>query len=158
MVQGSTTYRLIMDQVGSVRVVVNTSTGAVAERIDYDEYGNVVVDSAPGTQPFRFAGGLRDRDTGLTRFGARDYDPMTGRWAGKDPRGFGGGAPNLYLYCGVDPVNFIDPFGLYDTANDGAPATQAGISTPSALAIARDGTLYIGEGEQRLRRVTPEES
>jgi hypothetical protein len=64
MVQGTTTYRLITDQVGSVRLVVNTATGAVAERIDYDEFGNLLTDSAPGTQPFGFAGGLRDLDTG----------------------------------------------------------------------------------------------
>ena len=27
-----------------------------------------------------FAGGLHDPDTALVRFGARDYDPATGRW------------------------------------------------------------------------------
>lgn len=64
MVQGSTTYRLITDQVGSVRLVENTSTGAVAERIDYDEFGNVLSDAAPGTQPFGFAAvcGISIRD------------------------------------------------------------------------------------------------
>jgi hypothetical protein len=43
--------------------------------IDYDEFGNVTNDTAPGTIPFGFAGGLYDKDTGLVRFGARDYDP-----------------------------------------------------------------------------------
>ena len=43
MVQGGTTYRIITDQVGSVRLVENTSTGTVAERIDYDEFGNVLM-------------------------------------------------------------------------------------------------------------------
>ena len=28
--------------------------------------------------PFGFAGGLHDRDTGLVRFGYRDYDPEVG--------------------------------------------------------------------------------
>ena len=53
---------------------------AIAQRIDYDEWGNVLADSSPGFQPFGFAGGLYDRDTGLTRFDARDYDASTGRW------------------------------------------------------------------------------
>ena len=64
MVQGGTTYRLIADQVGSVRLVENTSMSAVAERIDYDEFGNVLTDTTPGTQPFGFAGGLRDPTPG----------------------------------------------------------------------------------------------
>ena len=105
-------YRLITDQVGSVRLVENTSTGAVAERIDYDEFGNVLADSAPGFQPFGFAGGLRDIDTGLTRFGARDYDSVTGRWTTKDPLGFTGDTANVYEYLGGDPINYSDPWGL----------------------------------------------
>src|SRR5438445_12114887 len=32
MVQSTTMYRLVTDQVGSVRLVVNTATGAIAER------------------------------------------------------------------------------------------------------------------------------
>src|SRR5439155_4276258 len=94
MVQGGTTYRLITDQVGSVRLVVNTSTRAVAERIDWDEFGTVLYNAAPGLQPFGFAGGLRDIDTGLTRFGARDFDALTGRWTAKDPLQFRAGTPN----------------------------------------------------------------
>jgi len=35
--------------------------------------------TSTGFQPFGFAGGLYDRDTNLVRFGARDYDPETGR-------------------------------------------------------------------------------
>jgi uncharacterized protein RhaS with RHS repeats len=69
-----TVYRLITDHVGSVRLVVDAETGEVAERLDYDAFGRVLQDTAPGFQPFGFAGGLYDDDTGLVRFGARDYD------------------------------------------------------------------------------------
>jgi len=62
--------------------------------------------------PFGFAGGLHDRDTGLVRFGFRDYDPEVGRWTAKDPIGFNGGDWDLYAYTLSDPINFIDPFGL----------------------------------------------
>jgi len=113
MVLSGVTYRFITDQVGSVRLVVNTATAAVVERIDWDEFGNVLADSAPGFQPFGFAGGLRDVDTGLVRFGTRDYDPRTGRWTAKDLLRFGGALTNLYNYVAGDPVNFIDPTGLY---------------------------------------------
>ncbi len=46
------------------------------------------------------------------RFGARDYDPETGRWTAKDPIRFEGGDANLYTYVLNDPVNFIDSEGL----------------------------------------------
>jgi RHS repeat-associated protein len=75
-------------------------------------WGAVVSDTNPGFQPFAFAGGLYDSQTGLTRFGARDYDAETGRWTAKDPIGFAGGDTNLYGYVANDPVNFIDPTGL----------------------------------------------
>jgi RHS repeat-associated protein len=116
MVKGGVNYRLVTDQVGSVRLVVNAATGQVAQRLDYDAYGNVTLDTNPGFQPFGFAGGLYDRDTGLVRLGARDYDPQAGRWTAKDPILFGGGQANLYAYVGDDPINRIDPSGLaWDT-------------------------------------------
>jgi RHS repeat-associated protein len=82
--------------VGTLRVVAD-STGAVVKRIDYDTFGNVVADTNPAfSVPFGFAGGLHDRDTGLVRFGYRDYDPETGRWTAKDPILFAGGDVDLY--------------------------------------------------------------
>jgi RHS repeat-associated protein len=56
--------------------------------------------------------GLYDADTGLTRLGARDYDPVPGRWTAKDPILFGGGQADLYVYVGDDPVNWTDATGL----------------------------------------------
>jgi RHS repeat-associated protein len=104
-------YRIVSDPLGSPRMVVDADTGAVVQRMDYDEFGNVVLDTNPGFQPFGFAGGLYDRDTNLVRFGARDYDPETGRWTAKDPIGFAGGDTNLYGYVLNDPVNLTDPSG-----------------------------------------------
>ncbi|MCC5859922.1 MAG: RHS repeat-associated core domain-containing protein [Ectothiorhodospiraceae bacterium] len=81
--------------------------------MDYDAYGNIIRDSNPDfTIPFGFAGGLHDPDTGLIRFGYRDYDPDTGRWTARDPIGFAGGDTNLYGYVVNNPINFIDPDGL----------------------------------------------
>jgi RHS repeat-associated protein len=77
----------------------------------FDEFGKVLLDTNPGLQPFGFAGGLYDKDTGLVRFGARDYDAETGRWTAKDPIGFAGSSVNLYEYTFNDPINFIDPTG-----------------------------------------------
>jgi RHS repeat-associated protein len=112
MIRGGVTYRIISDHLGSPRLIVDTATGLVMQRMDYDEFGNVLYDSLPGFQPFGFAGGLYDVNTGLVRFGARDYEAATGRWTTKDPIGFAGGDTSFYGYAGNDPVNLLDLDGL----------------------------------------------
>ena len=112
MIKNGSVYRIISDSIGSVRVVVDVNTGAYAQLIKYDEFGQVLSDSNPGFQPFGFAGGIYDRDTGLVRFGARAYDPESGRWISKDPILFDGGDTNLYSYSLQDPINRIDSNGL----------------------------------------------
>ncbi len=85
----------------------------MVKRIDYDSFGNIINDTDPSfDMPFGFAGGLHDQDTGLVRFGYRDYDPDIGRWTAKDPILFAGGDTDLYGYVLNDPVNWIDPWGL----------------------------------------------
>jgi len=112
MLRDGRTYRILSDHLGSPRLVVNADTGAIVQRMDFDEWGVVTLDTNPGWQPFGFAGGLLDADTGLTRFGARDYAAEEGRWTAKDPIGFGGGSLGLFEYVGNDPINFVDPTGL----------------------------------------------
>jgi hypothetical protein len=51
LVKGGTTYRILSDQVGSVRLVVDATTGAVAQRIDYDAFGVVTLDTNPASSP-----------------------------------------------------------------------------------------------------------
>jgi RHS repeat-associated protein len=136
-------YRILSDHLGSPRLVIHVTTGTVAQRIDYDEFGNVIFDSSPGFQPFGFAGGLYDQHTRLTRFGARDYDAFTGRWTAKDPILFAGGDTNLYGYVLNDPVNFIDPqgkpviipilVGIWAVAEVGLSVSDA-VSTAQTLA------------------------
>ena len=111
MVSGGINYIIISDRLGSPRLVVNTTTGAVIEQVSYDEFGTIVSDTNPGFQPFAFAGGLYDQDLELVRLGARDYSPAIGRWTTKDPILFKGGDTNLYGYVLMDPVNATDPSG-----------------------------------------------
>jgi RHS repeat-associated protein len=74
----------------------------------------VLSETGAGFQPFGFAGGLYDATTEFVRFGARDYDPATGRWTAKDVIGFAGRQANQYVYVNGDPVNRRDPSGLAD--------------------------------------------
>jgi RHS repeat-associated protein len=109
--------------------------------MSYDAWGNTISDSAPGFQPFGFAGGLYDRDLALVRFGARDYDPETGRWIGKDPLRLGAGM-NAYLYCGGEPINWVDP--------DGTDEITAGIAAVAGYfasgGTAGGGAAAVGGG------------
>jgi RHS repeat-associated protein len=149
MVRDGATYRLIRDFAGSVRLVVNADTGAIAQRLDYDSFGNILTDTNPGFQPFGFKAGLYDPDTGLVHFGARWYDPVTGRWISKDPILLAGGL-NLYVFCGNDPVNFSDPWGLcektgrekFQTALD-----AIGVFDPTGIADGLNALIYLWNGE-----------
>ena len=143
MTDGSgTVYRFITDHLGSVRLVVNAETGQVVQRMDYDAFGRVLnVPQSPDLQPFGFAGGLYDHDTGLVRFGARDYDAYTGRWTAKDPILFDGGDANLYAYVGSDPINLIDPSGRVVWV---LPAVAAGTVLATTVAGAIAGYTYGG--------------
>jgi RHS repeat-associated protein len=111
MEEGGVVYRFLTDVRGSVRAIANASNGTIVQRLTYGPFGETIEDTRPGRQPFAYAGGLYDPDTGLTRFGARDYDPKIGRWLAKDPIGFSGGDASLYSYVGQDPINSIDPSG-----------------------------------------------
>ena len=106
------TYRVLSDHLGSLRVVIDTATGTIVQRMDYDAFGRSILDTNPGFQPFGFAGGIYDHQTGLVRFGSRDYDPVAGRWSLKDPIRFDGGTTNLYEYALDDPINEQDVLGL----------------------------------------------
>jgi len=83
-------------------------SGQVAQRLDYDAWGLVTQDTNPGFQPFGFAGGLYDTQTGLVRFGARDYDPAVGRWTTKDSILAPDSELNLYGYALNDPIFFTE--------------------------------------------------
>jgi RHS repeat-associated protein len=113
MIKDGLTYRILTDHLGSVRLVVRTADGVVVQQLAFDEFGRQMVNTNPGFQPFGYAGGLTDQQTGLVRFGARDYDAEVGRFTSKDPSGLLSGE-NLYVYASSDVVNRIDPTGLCD--------------------------------------------
>jgi RHS repeat-associated protein len=161
MTKNGSTYRIITDHLGSPRMVVDASSGAVVQRIDYDEWGVTLNDSNPSFTPFGFAGGLHDEEVGLERFGARDYDPTMGRWLIKDPILFRGGDLNLFQYAGTDPVNVVDANG-YDVIGGSVlpgafpippgalPIPPGGISVPPTEPMPPGGILTPPTGDGDL--------
>jgi len=166
IIKGGVTYRIISDHLGSVRFVLNAADGAIAQRIDYDEFGNIVNDTNPGFQPFTFAGGIYDLHTRLTRFGARDYDAHTGRWTSKDAILLQGGV-NVYEYTDNDFINNKDITGYntdpmsgdcskcndeyrackkYDKAQGGAAAIGCAASTAGLIYSGYAVATGVGTG------------
>jgi RHS repeat-associated protein len=136
LTQDNQKYYLHYDQVGTLKAVSDIKRVIIKE-ITYDTFGNMQSDSNPEFKvPFRFAGGLYDSDTKLTRFGYRDYDAYVGKWTAKDPIGFDGGDTNLYGYVLGDPVGFVDPMGLVNLnlfengSSDYYWAEQTGLFNP----------------------------
>jgi RHS repeat-associated protein len=161
MTAGGVRYYLGYDQVGSP-IAVADGSGNVVKQISYDSFGNVLEDSNPSfAVPFGFAGGLHDRDTGLVRFGFRDYDPEVGRWTAKDPIGFAGGDTDVYGYVQSNPVNFVDPWGLFQShpflraTIPGQALYDNGITAIENGSYATAGLYFAGMlGEQAIFALT----
>jgi len=96
------------DALGSVRQLADTA-GAVTLTQNYAPYGETISSVGSGASVYQFTGESRDAN-GLTYLRARYLDSSTGRFTQRDPSGM---ESNLYLYAGGDPVNRIDPTGLF---------------------------------------------
>ncbi len=111
LLRAGKTYAYVKNHLGSILMVVDSGSGEIAQRVEYDAWGSITANSLPDFQPFAFGGGLFDSDTALLHFGYRDYDPTTGAWTAKDPIRLSGGA-NALSYCRDDPQGCLDPDGL----------------------------------------------
>ncbi len=108
--QSTSTEYYHTDALGSAFVLTD-STGAVQTTYSYEPFGKTYQAGQPSNNPFQYTG--RENDgTGLYYYRARYYSPELQRFISEDPIGFAGGI-NFYSYVGNNPVNLIDPYGLY---------------------------------------------
>ena len=97
------------------------ATGHLLEWYRYDLQGTPVFYDASDQQISGSAFGVRHlftgqqwySDIGLYDLRNRFYSPDLGRFLQPDPIDFDGDATNLYRYCGNNPVNLMDPSGLW---------------------------------------------
>lgn len=142
LVRGALTYTYVKNHLGSVKLVVDSGSGAVLQQVEYGPWGNVASNTAPDFQPFAFAGGIYDPETDLTHFGYRDYDGECGVWSSKDPARLVGGL-NSYSAHGGRPTQIIDPTGLW--------TFQIGVGGQFGVLAGVDGQIGLAfDGEGRV--------
>jgi len=104
--------------------------------------------ATPPITDFGYAGMFYNADSGLYLTAYRPYDAVIGRFLSRDPLEDDGYDPwDAYVYADGDPMNSIDPLGLwpFGLPGKGAAITQIqnalqgeGLSNQQAANIARD--------------------
>lgn len=130
----STSQKLIYmpDKLGSVRDVIDGTTGSLVASYDFMPYGAVARSNVTNGADFQYAGLFAHAQSGLNLAALRALDGTTGRWTNRDPIKESGGV-NLYGFVGANPVMRLDPTGLtweqtlrmtHQWANGTAPPLQ----------------------------------
>jgi RHS repeat-associated protein len=138
--QGSTTH--LADDNGTVVERYKYPPADPGTPSIFDGAGNPIAVSTYDNR-FLYTGREYYRQGGFYDYRTRTYLPSLGRFLQPDPIGFGGGDANLYRYCGGDPVNRRDPFGL-DDENPNGP------QTPKKRDSNDYGNSNVGPGGQGL--------
>ena len=133
MQRGSIDSYYHYDGIGSTRLLTD-STGAVSDSYAYDAFGNVIAGTGTTLNDYLFTGEQLDPNLGFYYLRARYMSPEFGRFISADP--FPGSVfdpPSLhkYSYVNNDPVNMVDPTGMFTLMS-----LSAAISIRSAITVA----------------------
>lgn len=105
-------YTIHNDHRGAPEIVIN-DTGKTVWQATYSPFGEATLLAENFIMNLRLPGQYYDAETGTHYNIYRDYDPKSGRYLTSDPLGIEAGF-NTYTYVTNDPLNRIDPLGLYD--------------------------------------------
>ena len=103
--------KYVTDHLGNVRAIVTEDN--VVERNDYYPFGGKHQrNTLPMLSANRWRLGAQESQPsatgGLVDFGARMYDPFTGRWTTQDPMVWKYLGLSPYNYCGNNGINRVD--------------------------------------------------
>ncbi|MGB0155105.1 MAG: RHS repeat domain-containing protein [Verrucomicrobiales bacterium] len=109
---GDQDYYPLYDGNGNVTEYLDNA-GVVVAHYEYDAFGKVaaISGSQAGDFAFQFSTKYADAESGLSYYGFRYYDAVSGRWLNRDPIAERGGW-NLYGFVKNNGVGRIDLFGL----------------------------------------------
>lgn len=102
------------DHLGSIRELTDNG-GKIRARYSYDPFGRRTRLTGDLDADFGFAGMFWSPESGLNLTRFRAYDPTIARWLSRDPLPYAEAllGPNLYVYVSNEPVNRVDPYGLF---------------------------------------------
>lgn len=112
MVRGGQIYYIHTDHLGRPESVTNSAKSVVWKAKNNAFSRDVTLDTLGGLN-FGFPGQYWDSESSLWHNGYRDYEQTGGRYLQSDPIGLNGGV-NTYAYVEGNPVNAVDPLGLWE--------------------------------------------
>jgi RHS repeat-associated protein len=134
----------VYDANGNVQGLTDRNTGQLTAAYEYSPYGELLRATGAYAQmnSFQFSSKYTDIETGFVYYGHRYYNPVLGRFFGRDPSGEKGGL-HLYAFTQNDPIGKWDNLGLFPP-NANAPYTGPGPFGVAWGLIA--GSLQLGGG------------
>ncbi|MEE5990544.1 MAG: DUF6531 domain-containing protein [Lachnospiraceae bacterium] len=128
----------LQDELGSMMRMTGTD-GYAYDAYAYDEFGRDItsydrkeagkdyIKEGNLIQPFAFTGYQTDNISGMYFAQARSYDPITGRFNGKDIKPGSAMLPdslNRYVYCLSNPIQLVDVNGKCPEGDEGTTDTS----------------------------------
>ena len=112
-----TKYFYVKNLQGDILKVIS-ATGTEAAAYTYDAWGKLLTSAGDLAEvnPLRYRGYFYDTETGLYYLKSRYYDPEVSRFINPDAfvsSGTSVASYNMMVYCDNNPINRIDPAGMF---------------------------------------------
>ncbi len=141
------TLAVASDGQGNTSALYDMEDAGVKATYEYGPFGEPLRVSGPFAEvnSFRFSTKYENPETGWLEYTFRDYIPALGRWASQDPIGEAGGI-NLYGFVSNDPINAVDPWGLFESHPWLRAVVPGQILWDNALTSFENGNVGTGVG------------
>jgi RHS repeat-associated protein len=149
-------YYYLHDRLGSVRQIIDPN-GKVVNRYMYEPFGaihlfeqDVVIDNS-----FKFTGQYYDSEIDQYDLRARQYYPRIQSFTSKDPVAGKFDEPislHVYLYCGNNPINFVDLDGKWAVVLSGSVDVMLSTGIVGKAASSGLNSIEGGLGYQSMMR------
>lgn len=135
-------YYYDFDALGSTAGLTGAA-GSYVNEYAYQPFGRTLLSNETVANSYEYVGeyGVTNEDNGLHFMRARFYDASLGRFTSKDPLRLGGGDFNFYRYAANNPVENIDPLGLFVTNVNTYDGT--GCAAGQKIALAQTAAGYV---------------